>query len=77
MSLIGMQMACSCSDHGPTPMDILVTGDGTKAIWDGMSSPMVDSGMVAGRRYVWKCMSCGHTVCLNLTLQNDIIDEND
>jgi len=43
-------------------MDIVVGHEGP-VVWDG-------EGLNPGRRYLWRCMVCGHTVCLNLTIMD-------
>ena len=62
MSAFVMQVACSCDGAGPNGMEQL-------QCWDGE----LNSGFVEGRRYIWKCPECGHTVCVNMKL----IEEDD
>lgn len=31
--------------------------------WD---EEAIEGGFEAGRRYVWKCLLCGHEVCINM-----------
>jgi len=53
-----MQVACGCDEpNGPVGMDQFQA-------WDGE----ITEGFVAGRRYVWQCPACHHTVCVNMTL---------
>jgi len=56
MTLFGLQIACSCSDH-PIGMDVV-----DNHIWDGED----EGGFVKGRRYVWRCPECGHIICVNM-----------
>lgn len=59
MSAFGMQVGCKCDDT-PGAMECI-------NIWDGEDTP----AMVAGRRYVWECLVCGHQVCVNMKLVED------
>lgn len=56
MSAFGMQVGCKCADR-PSAMECV-------DMWDGPDTP----AMVAGRRYIWECLTCGHQVCINMKL---------
>jgi len=56
MSAFKMQVGCKCG-LVPSAMDCV-------DVWDGEDS----LGMVAGRRYVWECLTCEHQICINMVL---------
>tara|TARA_R100001163_G_scaffold55556_2_gene43047 strand:- start:346 stop:531 length:186 start_codon:yes stop_codon:yes gene_type:complete len=59
MSAFKMQVACKCTGI-PSGMECV-------EMWDGHSTPH----LVAGRRYVWECLNCGHQVCINMAIMGD------
>lgn len=64
--LISMQVACGCCLDAETktgevsPCEGITTFDGPH-----------QGGFVQGRRYLWRCQTCGNTICVNLTLPGD------
>lgn len=60
MSAFGMQVACGC-DSEAQPMENITS-------WD---SDTLQGAFVPGRRYVWQCLTCGHTVCINMKLMEE------
>ena len=64
--LFSMQVACGCQ-LDPDAEDSFVSPCDNLQAWDGPSM----NGFVRGRRYVWKCQTCGNTICVNLTSMED------
>jgi hypothetical protein len=58
MTLFAMQIACRCKRANDYPSGMVCNRK-----WDGKDSA---DGFVAGRRYVWECLACGHTICVNM-----------
>lgn len=58
MSAFGMQVGCKCEVGArPGAMECI-------DMWDGEQT----EAMVAGRRYVWECLACGHQIIINMKL---------
>ena len=57
MTLFAMQVACKCLGASDFPSGMVCSQK-----WDGEDS----DNFVAGRRYVWECLACGHEVCINM-----------